>query len=98
MTTIETVQGLAAPVLVRTGVPGKPFAWVDPSPHRADENGHVWTFNVDEPCSARFCLLCCEEVDTESAGRRCGDAELIIVINECRARWIAENRVEESTS
>ncbi|MFJ6846421.1 hypothetical protein ACIQRE_27580 [Streptomyces griseoluteus] len=91
----DTVTGLQAPVQVRTDVPGRPFTWIDPTPYRADENGHVWTFNESEPCTGAHCLLCCDDHSPKAAARRCGEAELIIVINECRAAWIAEHRVEE---
>lgn len=98
MTSVTTVMGVQAPVLVRTDVPGKPLAWIDPTPHQADEDGHVWTFNRDEPCTEAFCLLCCNEVSTVRAGERCAEAELIIIVNDCRDRWIAEHRVEECQS
>lgn len=97
MTAVAHAMAVQAPVLVRTDVPGRPFTWIDPTPHRADEQGHVWTFNRDEPCTAPFCLLCCDDYSPEVAGRRCEQAELIIVINEHRAAWIAAHRVEEAT-
>lgn len=84
----------AAPVLVRTDVPGRPFAWIDPTPHTADANGHVWTYNTDEPCSARFCLLCCDDLGDAATDSPCAEAALIIIVNECRNEWIAEHRVE----
>lgn len=98
MTFATHAIGVQAPVLVRSDVPGQPATWVDPTPHRADEYGHVWTFNRDEPCSAPFCLLCCDDYDPDAAGRRCDQAELIIIINEHRAAWIAEHRVEGVTT
>lgn len=83
----------AAPVLVRTGIPGKPLQWVDPTPHTADELGHVWRFDKDELADVH-CLLCCNEPDAVRPGARCDEAHLILIINEHRARWIAERRVE----
>lgn len=93
-----SLEAPAMPVLVRTDVPGRPLAYIDPSPHVADEDGHVQTFNVDEPDSEPFCLLCCDEVGTQQPGRRCAEAHLILIINEYRAQWIAEHRVEGAAS
>lgn len=85
---------VAAPVLVRSDVPSKPLAWIDPSPHVADEYGHVWTRDLDE-VGIVHCLLCCEvELGERGATEPCGYAELLSVINEHRAQWIAEHRVE----
>ncbi|MFJ2741857.1 hypothetical protein ACIO3O_19590 [Streptomyces sp. NPDC087440] len=87
-----------APVLVRTGVPGRPFAYVDPSPHVADEDGHVQTFSADEPDREPFCLLCGDEARAQTPGRRCTEAHLILIINDTRARWIADHRAEGGSS
>lgn len=98
MSTVIEALAVAAPVLVRTDVPGKPFTWIDPSPLAADEYGHVWTRDMDE-IGYVHCLLCCEtEPGHADATKPCSHASLLAHINEDRARWIAEHRVEEGTS
>lgn len=86
----------AAPVLVRTEVPGKPFAWIDPSPLVADEYGHVWTRDWDE-FGYVHCFLCCDvEPGDDRATQPCNAAHLLKHINDDRALWIAEHRIEEA--
>lgn len=95
---ITIAPALTAPVLVRTDVPGRPFTWIDPTPFAADEYGHVWTRDINE-IGYVHCLLCCEtEPGTPDATRPCSHAGLLVHINEERAAWIAEHRVEEATS
>lgn len=103
MTTATLTEAPVTPpplVLVRSDVPGKPLAWIDPTPLKADKYGHVWTYNDMEPSWGRpYCVLCCEtELDDEDATRPCLRAELKDVINEDRNQWIAEHRVEGVTA
>lgn len=82
------------PVLVRMDGPVGVTAVMDASPHVPDANGHVWRLNVDEPRSKPFCLLCCDDYGDSSTNEQCGEADLLPLVNEERARFIAEHRVE----
>lgn len=84
-------------VPVFTGVPGRPIAWLDPRPHVADENGHVWRLPEDEPTEGAKCMGC--SMPRDAAGvrdQRCSDmdAELLAWINKERAAYIARHRVD----